>query len=84
MFGGNKPMFKKILAKILDPIDDILLKPFKININDFCVEKRPSLEDRLFTFKTPNLVKGVNTPKKIIGNFFKTPNSVKGPKVVSV
>ena len=28
-------MFKKILAKILDPIDDILLKPFKINLNDF-------------------------------------------------
>ena len=28
-------MFKKIIAKILDPIDDILLKPFKINLNDF-------------------------------------------------
>ena len=27
-------MFKKILAKILDPIDNIL-KPFKINLNDF-------------------------------------------------
>lgn len=28
-------MFKKIIAKILDPIDEILLKPFKINLNDF-------------------------------------------------
>lgn len=51
----------------------------KININNFCVEKRPSLEDRLFTFLTPSLVKGVNTPKKVIGHFFKTSNSVKGP-----
>lgn len=28
-------MFKKFLGKILDPIDDILLKPFKINMNNF-------------------------------------------------
>lgn len=28
-------MFKKIIAKIMDPIYDILLKPFKITLNDF-------------------------------------------------
>ena len=28
-------MLKKIIGKILDPINDILLKPFKITLNDF-------------------------------------------------
>lgn len=28
-------MFKKIIAKIMDPIYDIFLKPFKITLNDF-------------------------------------------------